>query len=1228
MPDHPKEWDELDIDRLLRQLREPEEDAPPEEEAWPEEMDESAEAPEAEEDAPDQEPEADAQEEEPPVQTPVPAPEEDPAGPDLLPLPELPIRPLEGEAEEPEEPRSRFGLFSFAHRILSRLHEGREAVADRRAEEEERELPGGEDRAWEEPAPAPERRPERPSVRPAPPVQKPASPAEPGGMRSSFESGRIVTLNLNRRPRAADDSPAFSPAEEGEEGPDLLTDLLPPMERPDTRRTMEAEPAEQMPDGAPPEDAPAPEYLEEEPPEPPEDAPAGEPSAPERREEEAGAEPQQEDGAPAPGDAPPEETPDAQGPDRPRAPELRRPAAPPVRLPRVDGAVEWERPEIPEGDAGAEEEQEELAALFSLRFSSRTTVAALSRPQAEEEEPSPAAPPEEEPASPERRKKARRGDRRRGRRTEKAAKPSPLPEEAAEEEQTSPAPEAGAAEQPPKEEPAPQAEREAPTVTPEGGEVLPEVPGQPLDWIDSVFAASEAEGDETEPRPEEAEEPSGETGGEETQDASVPEEEPAAPEEDGADRRGPEPDGEWVEPAEYVTAAPEKPRGPGLLSRLNERLRALAAQRRAAQEAAAERKAPEREEKVIRLPHREPGAFRRRLDQMGELADRFAEDMFQGDEPVDEEEERAQRLAERYIPGTDEERPVERRPRRKKREQSRRRPVRRAPDTSPKQLARTFYSSWKSTSRRLPVQFLLAVLLLAFSALVDGELPFLTLSASWLEDPHLTGAVLALALGLAAAVGLDTLLDGVVQLFRGRPGLNTVSSFGVCFTLIDAVWYALPGREGPLPFAGFAALSLWAVAWGNCRKKQGLYQSCQMAAAVSEPQRLTLDQEKWDGKGVFCKETGSTRGFGSQMQELDGAQRVYRYAAPVVMMAGLIFGVLAAVGQGGAQRLLWNWSVIFVLAAPLSATMAYGLPYARLVRRLNRSGVILAGWEGVDSMSGSAGIAIGDTDLFPDGFVQFKGIKNFGQVSLEKLTGCTASMVREAGTGLAKIFDDQVRIQGGFYRRVDELKYSEAGGFSGSIRGDQVLIGSAGYMKVMGVPLRQGEQVRNAVFCVINGQLQGIFSLNYSVPSYVRPALLALIHGGVNPILATRDFNITPQMLRQRFKLPADRMEYPPVERRHQLSAKGQAHNPVLAALIYREGLGPYTDAILGGRRLGSVVRLNTAVTVAASVIGALLGFFLTMSNAFTSLNLLNTLFFLLMWLVPPILISGSVNKF
>ena len=1167
MSDHPKEWDELDIDRLLRQLREPEPSEEPESISAQEEpegiaaqMEQTPEEPAARPPVPEDEggeknsiplpvPEEDLEEPEPP----------DSGAPEVLqwPVPEeifhQPAQEEQREEAEEDAERTprRFRLPGLAGLFRRQASEELPPEDDVPSGPEEG-LPGRADTAVpaeDRPEEAIPPEPETPEKRetPPPPVwterqetppppawteerESPiyAQPAMDERERTAFASGQVVTLRLNRRARPVQERAEeadFSRNLDGDVGPDLLTDLLPPLSRfgvsedPAPADSGEKERANETPVATPP----APE----------------EPAAPD-------SESVQEDPLP-------EET------ETPSAPE--EPAAP-------DSESGQEDP-LPEE---TETETEMPAERFTLYFSQPEGPAPV-QPELFDQD----APEKETPPTP-----------------EKPADPEL---------------EAGREELPPEKT---EAETEMP---PERFTLYFSRPEEPDPAQPELFDQDAPE-KETPPTPEKPAAPEPEPEREET---AEPRPEPTrripVPEPVQTDTAPEEalPDGDWE----------EAPHGPGLLGWLKSLFRRPAPEED--EEAGpGEEDAPE--EKVIPIPNREPGGLRRRLDRMGEMADRFAETMFQGDELVDEEEERAQRIAEQYIPGTDEERPTrpKLRPRKKPKQKK---PVRRAPDTSPKQLARSYYSSWKSTKSRLPFQLAVAVLLLACSAVAGGELPFVTVPAL-AENLRLTGAILAGGLALAVAIGLDTLLDGVVQLFRGRPSLGTLSSLGVLFTLVDAVWYAVPGRDGPLPFCGFAALSLWAMAWGNCRKKRGLYQSCQMAAAVTQPQRLTMDHGKWDNKGVFIKETGGVRGFGSQMQEPDGAQQVYRYAAPVMMAAGLVFGLLAVIGQGTAQHLLWNWSVIFVLATPLSATMAYGLPYDRLVKRLNRSGVILAGWEGVDSMHGPAGIAITDTDLFPDGYVQFKGIKNFGQVSLEKLTGCTASMIREADTGLAKIFDDQIRTQGGFYRRVDDLKYSEAGGFSGSIRGDQVLIGSAGYMKVMGIPLQQGYQVKNAVFCVINGQLQGIFSLDYSQPYYIRPALNALIRGGVNPILATRDFNITPQMLHQRFKLPVDRMEYPPVDRRHQLSAKGQPHNDVLAALIYREGLGAYTDAILGGRRLRAVVRLNTAVTVAASAVGALLGFYLTMMNAYASLSLLNTLFFLLMWLIPPLLISGSVNRF
>ena len=166
------------------------------------------------------------------------------------------------------------------------------------------------------------------------------------------------------------------------------------------------------------------------------------------------------------------------------------------------------------------------------------------------------------------------------------------------------------------------------------------------------------------------------------------------------------------------------------------------------------------------------------------------------------------------------------------------------------------------------------------------------------------------------------------------------------------------------------------------------------------------------------------------------------------------------------------------------------------------------------------------------------------------------------------------------------------------------------------------------LFRSINGQLSGLFLLNYAMSGAVNPSLSALMGAGAAPVLATRDPNLIPALLEQKFKLPVDKMEFPPVDRRLDLSKPAPEEAGDLVALLSREGLGPYCDAVVGGRRLRLAVRLGLAFALAGSVIGLCLTFYLTSVGAYASLTPANFLVFMAAWLVPQWLISNWVNQY
>lgn len=613
------------------------------------------------------------------------------------------------------------------------------------------------------------------------------------------------------------------------------------------------------------------------------------------------------------------------------------------------------------------------------------------------------------------------------------------------------------------------------------------------------------------------------------------------------------------------------------------------------------------------------------LKRLGRKADRYADEMFRESEEMDEEEIR--RLEE-LIPGTDqEEEPPQpqapsllyrllHRPRREE-------PM--PPDTAPQQLARSFSKGLKGLRLR-------SILLFLLTAAAIFQLAVPTLRYVWLpplDDYQLQVWIACGLLGLGLLLAADVLFVGLARAFQGKFGMDTLCALSVIFTLADGLVLAMvQNREGQLPYTAPVLAGLFFLTHGTYHKKCGLRLACRTAAASAEPYVLTLDEGKWNGRDTYCKWSGVPNGFGSQIQTDDGAQRVYRRYCPILLLACVLFSLLASAAAGRSEHLLWCLSATFTAASAFGSALVYGRPFHKLTRRLSQTGAALAGWPGLAQTRKGDRALITDGDLFPPGYVEFNGIKVFGDYSIERVLSYTATLIRDSGSGLTKLFHDLLRAQGGLFRQADHLCCYEGGGLSANIRGYQVLVGSASFMNLMEVPLPPGLNVKNAVFCAIDGDLAGIFALNYSLPDGVFPSLDALLREKVGPVLATRDFNIIPAMLHQRFKLASDKMDFPPVERRRELSDPEQPHNPILTAVLCREGLVPYADSVVGARRLRRATRFGAILTCVGATVGVLLAYYLTAVTAFGSLSPLNLFIFLFTWLLPVWFLTSWVPRY
>lgn len=482
-------------------------------------------------------------------------------------------------------------------------------------------------------------------------------------------------------------------------------------------------------------------------------------------------------------------------------------------------------------------------------------------------------------------------------------------------------------------------------------------------------------------------------------------------------------------------------------------------------------------------------------------------------------------------------------------------------------------------------------------------------------------------LGLQAAaifLGIGVVSRGLYALVRLKPGAETAVAVSCIASLTDAAtMLTLTDRGTNLPYCAISAVALLFAMWGNYLRRCGMKDACRAAGASANPFVVFRTAEEG-----FFKKRGSTAGFMTGWEARDASERVFSRIIPTAMLASLLFSLMASAGHGNIRGFFWCYAVLTAAVATFSGTLAFGLPLALLSRRLFHTGAGLAGWTGCRAAASAGTITLTDGDLFPPGTVSINGIKLFGEHSLETVTSYAASVLAASGSGLNRIFCEMVKTQGGNLRQPDNFSFYENGGYSAELEGRTILAGSSDFMALMGVSLPRDMKLKNGVFLAIDGSLAGVFAVMYSANDGIRSALSCLMRSKLIPVFAVRDFNITPSMLSKKFRMSFARCEYPPIKKRLSLSEMREGAEAAPTAVLCREGLVPYADAVVGGRRLHTAVCANAAIASAGSVLGMLICFYLTYIAAYDAASPFHLLLFLLMWTIPTFLISGWVNRF
>ena len=493
---------------------------------------------------------------------------------------------------------------------------------------------------------------------------------------------------------------------------------------------------------------------------------------------------------------------------------------------------------------------------------------------------------------------------------------------------------------------------------------------------------------------------------------------------------------------------------------------------------------------------------------------------------------------------------------------------------------------------------------------------------SYLQTPFIYIFFLCAAEILCMLLCPEIISAGLWRLLRLRPTMDSL----VVFSCLTSFLYAAsiifrPNWGGWLPYNSVSCLACFLALWAKRQRVSALRRTYKLLHITASPLALKEEDDfafKTD-MGIYADPV--------QLSSPDMAERLSTFYSPLAIVCAVLFAFLSSFGQKDPTRFFWALSALGVMALPCAMLFSSAFPRHRITKKLFSSGCALVSDDHARTISRVNSVVLTDGDLFPPGSVKVTGMKIVTGQPMDQVISAAASALLPLEGGLSRAFSELAKNQFLAPLPAKKLSLYDSGGLSAEVGGNQVMLGNASFLMRMGIRFSNGFQMKNGVFVAINSAFAGVFSVQYQVTpqTYITFRLLKRLR--IRPILAVRDFNVTPSLVEKMFHLRQDGYLYPDALKREQLSIKKheESEAPVLA-LLTRDSALPFAEAIGGARRLRNTSRFNLACSIACGVIGLLQMYFLVFHLSAASATPALVLGYQLSWLVP-VLLSGFLSS-
>ncbi len=227
------------------------------------------------------------------------------------------------------------------------------------------------------------------------------------------------------------------------------------------------------------------------------------------------------------------------------------------------------------------------------------------------------------------------------------------------------------------------------------------------------------------------------------------------------------------------------------------------------------------------------------------------------------------------------------------------------------------------------------------------------------------------------------------------------------------------------------------------------------------------------------------------------------------------------------------FAAVLVIAAPLGAIFVQVLPSVLMNQSAARVGAIIPGWEAIEGIGKTTAVMLNAHDIFPPSTVRLHGIKTFSKEQRIDLAILYAASILTRGCDtLRDIFLSMIEGKTEMLYEAESLTNEIGFGFTAWIDGKRVNIGNRELMERNDIALpsidlenRFSKSERSVIYLAVSGKLYCMFLVSYIADEDISTTLNILRQSGVSLLIRSEDFNITRELVSQKFQISPENVK-------------------------------------------------------------------------------------------------------